>query len=245
MFKNIGQDIKIFCALFIHNFLLCKINLSMISSEKYYELIHTVTQEISVNYYQKSIPDKLHFADLRNYLDSLVINWKPLLAEHLQQKIDDILQYELSNQGVILWNSLPKYKNTNIRLGIIDICLVSTDCIINNINSKMNTKVILKAGPRMKNEYANITKANPNQDVITTLGYNLPSRHIIHIKNYSNLNKIFGQVQNMLKRSVAIKVNINNIDLILNQCKNYKGDMEIVLCIDNNIRTLIINKLNT
>jgi O-acetyl-ADP-ribose deacetylase (regulator of RNase III) len=140
---------------------------------------------------------------LRKLLDDILTQNTNKLPDSINEKIDDILQYELERKKLTLAHELPRNK-WNVSLWKGDITTLNIDCIVNAANSTglgcfipghkcIDNQIHSKAGPRMRDDCKTIlgkNKIDPG-NLIITLGYNLPCRKVFHVVGpiHDNNNK--------------------------------------------------------
>jgi O-acetyl-ADP-ribose deacetylase (regulator of RNase III) len=154
------------------------------------------------------------------------------LNENIHNKINKILQYELSQKNITNYILIPDIRiyNSSIRLWKGDITTLKIDCIVNAANDKglgcfqidhkcIDNVIHLKAGPKLREECEMILKGNKIKtgNLIVTSGYNLPTKYIFHVvgpiydSKKANLNK-FKLMESYLNcLSEAKKRNIKSI----------------------------------
>lgn len=146
------------------------------------------------------LPPELVFGDddvtiikMRNFIDRCFTKYNGKVPDNINEKMDLILQHELSQKKITIANSLPKTNKYNISLWKGDITELAVDCIVNAANSRglgcfkpdhkcIDNVIHNKAGPRMREECRinlNSKMINPG-DLILTRGYNLPATYVFH-----------------------------------------------------------------
>jgi O-acetyl-ADP-ribose deacetylase (regulator of RNase III) len=201
---------------------------SQINEQKYEKLIYATVTELCA-YINKPIPG---LYDLRTYLNDILTVNNDVLPENLNNKIDQLLQYELSMEKITLSKHMLKHPKYNISLWQGDITLLDTDVIVNAANTNglgcykvghrcIDNIIHNKAGPRMRQECNTILKGRELAvgEPIITLGYNLLTRHVIHvpgpiynIKNHKKCEiklsvtylNCLNKTKDILKNSIAI-----------------------------------------
>ena len=129
---------------------------------------------------------------IKNYLTTNINK----LNENIYDKMDKILQYELSQKNITNYILIPdiKFYNSSIRLWKGDITTLKIDCIVNATNDKglgcfqidhkcIDNIIHSNAGPKLREECEMILKGNKIKTgyLIGTSGYNLPSKYIFHV----------------------------------------------------------------
>jgi len=164
-------------------------------SREYANNIKYCLSELSTSGYVRKNTQMLYnnVGQARELLNNILTTNIDTLPDRILEKIDDILQYELSNKHITIAQSLPKITKYKISLWQGDITTLYIDAIVNAANVgglgcfQPNHKCIdnvihAKAGPRLREE-CKIILQSPNvstADTILTLGYNLPCRYVMH-----------------------------------------------------------------
>jgi len=205
-----------------------------LNAREYTLLVFNTTNELYVEFLNKNLPKEAYgnFGFLRSLLDDGLRLWSTILPDRFNQKIDLILQHELSTHEVTLSHTLPKIEGYSISVWRGDITLLHIDCIV---SSDLNFTVT-KAGPRLQDELR--TKANNRRDsAILTLGYNVPARYIMHIADDEpqTYMKCLNKMKDIIKYSIAIDCDETNFELLLACAKKWldsnKYKLHIVLCV--------------
>lgn len=131
----------------------------------------------------------------RQYINDFLTMYNEKVPESANQNIDKILQFELGDRKIADASNLLKSNGVSIWQG--DITSLYIDCIVNCANEKgtgcyipghkcVDNIIHSRAGPRMREECKTIlTRYNQDKiatgDLIITLGYNIPARHVFHV----------------------------------------------------------------
>lgn len=199
--------------------------------QKYDKLVRLCTREI-VNQYVKKEPkiniESDNISVVRICLNNLLTTYSEPLQYYTHDKIDKILQFELSKKQIIDSVKIPRLNiHDQISLHHGDITCVYADCIVNAANSVglgcfvpghkcIDNVIHSKAGPKLREECKK--KLGNNQinpgNLIVTRGFNLPSKYVFHV-----VGPIYNE--NQLKQSET--------ELILSyvSCLNELRDMRL------------------
>ena len=159
---------------------------------------------------------------IRIYLDDILTTYSDEVPFYINKKLDMLLQYELSVKHIIPSDRLPRLRaNEQISLYKGDITTIESDCIVNGANASgigcftpghkcIDNIIHSKAGPRLRAE----CRKKMNQigliqpgNLITTLGYNLPSRYVFHV-----VGPIYDTNRIKYHESILTKAYINCLD---------------------------------
>lgn len=164
---------------------------------EYENAIIQVAYEFIVTYCNKNIPKHVigDRSELRQFIGDFLTVYDKKVPDSVNEKMDIILQYELSGNKITNASNLNKTNNISLWKG--DITTLYVDCIVNAANSKgtgcyipghkcIDNIIHSKAGPRMRQDCKTILSRYNQKEIttgnlITTLGYNLPSRYVFHV----------------------------------------------------------------
>lgn len=201
-------------------------------------IIHVIF-EFVITYCNKNIPLDIqnnishNIPILRQLINESLTLYNKKVPENINQKIDIILQYELSNKKITDASTLLKYNNISIWKG--DITTIYIDCIVNAANSQgsgcylpghkcIDNIIHSRAGPRMRDDCKNIlgNREIETGDLIITLGYNIPARYVFHV-----VGPIYKNNTIMDNRLLLIKCYLN----CLNKLRDIKKRSIAFCCI--------------
>lgn len=161
-------------------------------------LIRSCVKTFSEVCLKKSVPEYITNSTtpaVRIYLNDILTTYPDAVPHYINKKIDMILQYELSKKQIISAEKLFRLRaNDQISLYKGDITLIDADCIVNAANDIglgcfvvghkcIDNAIGSKAGPKLREECRkklNTDRISPG-NLITTLGWNLPSRYVFHV----------------------------------------------------------------
>lgn len=203
---------------------------------EYENAIRYCVYGLTGNYESQNIPPDVrnNILNLRKWLNDILTQNTNKLSDAINEKMDDILQYELERKKLTLSHELPKTKS-NISLWKGDITTLNIDCIVNAANSKglgcfvpghvcIDNQIHNRAGPRMREDCKTILGKNTIEpgSLIMTLGYNLPCRKVFHV-----VGPIY-DINNKSKNSITlIKCYLNS----LNRLKDIKHNSIAFCCL--------------
>ncbi|QKF94672.1 macro domain-containing protein [Fadolivirus algeromassiliense] len=163
---------------------------------EYDNAISYCVYELTVTYHNQNVPPHIgsDTMKLRKLLDCILTQNTDKLSDAMNEKIDQILQYELERKKLTLAHELPKVNKWPISLWKGDITTLNVDCIVNAANSKglgcfvpghgcIDNVIHSRAGPRMRDDCRTILGKNQIDpgNLILTLGYNLPCKKVFHV----------------------------------------------------------------
>ena len=205
---------------------------------EYENAIRYIATEFMVSYLGKNIEPEI-FNDtpkLRQLVNDCMTTYPNKVSDPINEKLDLILQYELSSKKLIDATSLGKFSNKySVSLWQGDITNLYIDSIVNAANSTglgcftvgnncIDNTIHSNAGPRMREECKTRlgdSKIEPG-NAIMTLGYNLPCRYVFH-----TVGPIYDINNKLIDRLTLIKCYLN----CLNKLKDIKKTSIAFSCI--------------
>jgi O-acetyl-ADP-ribose deacetylase (regulator of RNase III) len=204
----------------------------MLDVLEYNNAIKFCTTEFVVTYLERNIPPHIRndVKQLRQYLNDVLTVNKEKMPDNIQEKLDIILQYELSCRILTLSEKIPNINSKwPISLWRGDITTLYIDCIVNAANEKglgcfikghicIDNIIHSRSGPRMREECQQVLQGKEIKpgNLISTKGYNLPCQYVFHVLGPKYRGKeedkiILGscylnclnQLRNMRKHSIA------------------------------------------
>lgn len=187
---------------------------------EYENAIIQVAYEFIVTYCSKNIPKNIvnDKVKLRQFINDFLTGYDKKVPDSVNEKMDIILQYELSGNKITNASKLDKVNNISLWKG--DITSLYIDCIINAANSRgtgcyipghkcIDNIIHSRAGPRMRQDCKTVlSRYNQNTiatgNLIVTLGYNLPSRYVFHV-----VGPIYDEHNEVDNKLLLIKCYIN------------------------------------
>lgn len=208
------------------------------NKREYDNAVKYIGNEFIIPYSKTNINPQLftNIPKLRQLINDYLSTYQDKVPDPITEKIDLLLQYELSSKQLIDASNLLQISNQYpISLWQGDITTLHIDCIVNAANSNglgcftfghkcIDNQIHGKAGPRMREECK--TRLGNNKiesgNLIITLGYNLPSRYVFH-----TVGPIYNQNNKVNNRLTLIKCYLN----CLNKLKDIKKSSIAFSCI--------------
>lgn len=240
--------------------------------DDYEFLVNRIVNEIYHNILKQNVPPGINSTAMaRKAIDRFLTTNETKLPESIKNPIDKMLQKELLKSDIMDVSRLQSANNPPIDIIKRDITSLKIDCIVNAANAKglgcfipdhkcIDNIIHAKAGPRLREACQKALKGERLKpgDAFLTMGYNLPSKFVIHTlgpiynrldevdqcrqlaKCYTNSLEICKNKINSIAfccistgefkfpKAIAAKIAIKSVREWLNKFKNYK--IRVIFC---------------